>query len=176
MRRLTLTALFLTALCAPQQVRGEEPKPPPELQVLQTIGTWDEVMTNKPSEWLPTAGQSTTVTKKTWFLGDKFVRMEGVLQPSKTEFFSLLTYDPDVKVYRTWYFDSGGAMPRGMVQGTWDEKTRTITWTGTDEAGNKTTGKSKFTDKDNHEWTLVVKSPDGKLLLDMSGKCTRRKE
>jgi hypothetical protein len=176
MRHSALAVAFLLALCALQQVRADDPKPPPELQVLETIGTWDEVMSNKASEWLPKPGQSTSVTKKTWFLGGKFVRMEGVSEPTKIEFLSLLAYDPEVKAYRNWFFDSGGAMPRGSVLGTWDAKTRTITWAGTDEAGNKVTGKTTYTDKNNQEWTLLIKSPDGKVMLDIAGKCTRRKE
>ena len=31
-------------------------------------------------------------------------------------------------------------------------------------------------DKDHTDWRLVTKSPDGKILLDLTGKCTRRKE
>ena len=34
-----------------------------------------------------------------------------------------------------------------------------MTWTGTDEAGNKTVGKSRIVDRDTHEWTVVTTDP-----------------
>jgi hypothetical protein len=155
----------------------DPPKPSAELRVLEDmIGTWDEVMMNKPTEWTPKAEKSTTVTKRTWALGGKFMRADGAWQPAKTEFLHLLGYDPDAKAYRSWYFDAAGAMPRGSQGGTWDAKSKTLTWTGADDAGNKTAGTHKVIDKDHHEWTLVVTNRDGKVLLDLSGKCTRRKE
>ena len=66
-------------------------------------------------------------------------------------------------------------MPRAVTKGTWDEKTRTLTFRDTDEAGNKALSHHKFIDKDHSEWTFVITSPTGTVLLDMNGKCTRRK-
>src|SRR5947209_5311784 len=86
---------------------GATPKPPPELLVLEDlIGTWDEVMTNKPSEWLPKAEKATSVTKRAWSLGGKLLRAEGTWQPAKTECLHLICYDPGAEVYRSWYFDA----------------------------------------------------------------------
>lgn len=178
MRQVIIGLFSLAFLCSPVAVSADEPaKPVPELRVLEDmIGTWDEVMSNKATEWLPKAERSAAVTKKNWSLGGKVIRMEGVWMPAKTEFLSLVSYDPATKEYRTWYFDSAGGQPRGSVRGTWDDKTRTMTWTGTDEAGNKTVGKSKIIDRDTHEWTVVTTNPDGKVVLDISAKNTRRKE
>jgi hypothetical protein len=149
----------------------------PELRVLEaTVGTFDEVMTSKPAEWTPKAERSTSVTRKTWALGGRFIRMEGVWDPAKTEFVSYLTYDPSKKEYRTWYFDSGGGFPRGVARGTWDEASRTITWAGTDESGNKSSGKTTVVNRDTHEWTVTVTDPSGMVMLDIQGKKTRRKE
>ena len=178
MRQVIIGLASLAFLCSPVAVSADEPtKPEPELRVLEDmIGTWDEVMSNKPTEWLPKAERSESITKKNWSLGGKFIRMEGVWKPAKTEFLSLVSYDPATKEYRTWYFDSAGGQPRGSVRGAWDDKTRTMTWTGTDEAGNKTVGKSKIVDRDTHEWTVVTTNPDGKVVLDITAKNTRRKE
>jgi hypothetical protein len=155
MRQSTIGLVSLVFLSSPVAVSADEPAKPvpePELRVLEDmIGTWDEVMSNKPTEWLPKAERSESVTKKNWALGGMFIRMEGVWMPAKTEFLSLVSYDPATKGYRTWYFDSAGGQPRGSVHGTWDHKTRTMTWTGTDEAGNRTIGKSKIVDRDTHE-------------------------
>lgn len=152
-------------------------EPPPELKLLEDyVGTWDEVVSNKATEWIPEAGKVTSVTKKTWAMGNKFVRMEGKFTPGDNDFLSLLTYDPHAKVYRTWYFDSGGGMPRGSMTGKWDERTCTMTWTGADDDGNKTLGKTHIIDKDNHEWTMVVTNPAGKVVLDLSATNKRRKD
>src|SRR5215207_5273144 len=178
MRQPMIGLLALAFLASPAAVSADEPaKPAPELRILDDmIGTWDEVLSNKPTEWLPKAERSQSVTKKTWALGGTFIRMEGVWKPAKTEFLSLVSYDPATKGYRTWYFDSAGGQPRGSVRGTWDDATRTMTWTGTDEAGNKTVGKSRIIDRDNHDWTFVTTDPQGKVVLDLAGKNTRRKE
>jgi hypothetical protein len=178
MRYATLAVVALVAVSSRAALAAEEPaKPTPELKVLeQLIGTWDEVLTNKPTEWTPKAQRSTSVTKKKWALGGRFIRMEGVWNPAKTEFSSFITYDPATREYRTWYFDAGGGFPRGVVRGKWDNKTRTMTWTGTDEFGNKSVGKTKIISKDSHDWTVVTTDPKGKVVLDLQGKNTRRKE
>ena len=178
---MRLSLFAVVALLVPASstsVRADEPaKPMPELKVLeQIIGAWDEVVTQKPAEWTPQGGTQKAVSKKTWALGGKFLRMDGTWAPEKIEFVSYLTYDPATKEYRHWYFDSGDSFPRGTVRGTWDEKTLTLTWTGTDESGNKSVGKTKIIDKDTHEWTVVVTDPNGKLMLDLHSKNTRRKE
>ena len=133
-------------------------------------------MTNKPTEWMPKAEKSTTVTKRVWALGGKFVRGEGRWQPAGNQYLHLLSYDPEAKVYRSWYFDSAGGMPRGSTAGNWDEKTRTITWSGTDEGGTKMAGTHRFIDKDHQVWTYVITNPAGTVVLDLAGSCTRRKE
>jgi hypothetical protein len=162
------------------QVAGnadDSAKPTVELRVLEDmIGTWDEVLTNKPTEWLPKAERSESVTKKNWALTGEYIKMEGAWKPAKTEFLSLVRYDRESKTYYTWYFDSAGGQPRGTIRGTWDNKLRTMTWTGTDESGNKTVGKTKITDRDHHEWTMVTTDPQGKVVLDIMGKNTRRRE
>lgn len=178
MRHPLLAVVALVLSGSPAAVRADEPaKPVPELKVVELmVGTWDEVVTQKPAEWTPQGGTQKAVSKKAWALDGKFLRMEGSWNPGKVEFVSYLTYDPATKEYRHWYFDSGGSFPRGTAHGAWDEKTRTMTWTSTDEFGNKSVGKTKIIDKDTHEWTVTVTDPNGKLMLDLHSKNTRRKE
>lgn len=178
MRHPFLAVLILIGADSSAVVSADEPvKPVPELRVLEPmIGAWDEVVTYKPAEWTPKADRQASVTKKTWTLGGKFLRMEGAWNPAKTEFASLLTYDANSKEYRHWYFDSTGSFLRGTPHGKWDDRTRTMTWTSTDEDGNKSVGKTKIIDNDTHEWTVVITSPNGKLMLDLYAKNTRRKE
>lgn len=176
-RLLIALGLVVVAGAARTAPADDLPKPSPELRVLEPlIGTWDEVMTNKATEWMPKAEKSTSVTKRAWSLGGHVIRGEGTWMPAKNDFLHLMSYDPEAKVYYTWYFDAGGGMPRGVTKGTWDEKTWMMTWHETDAAGNKSVGTTKVIDKDHTEWALVVTDPNGTVVLDLTGKCTRRKE
>jgi hypothetical protein len=178
MRLLAIACMVLAAFTFTVTATADDrPNVSPESRVLEKyVGTWDEEMTNKPTEWVPKAEKSTAVTKRTWVLGGNFVRGEGKWRPANTEYLHLLTYDPVANKYRSWYFDASGEMPRGQVTGAWDEKAGTMTWRGTDEAGNRTMGTHQFIDKDRQAWTLVVRDPNGKVVLDLAGKCTRRNE
>jgi hypothetical protein len=149
----------------------EKPKPADELRILEDmIGEWDEEMTNKR------AGDTTkSVTKKTWALGGKFIRMDGAWNPGKNEFHSLLAFDPMTKNYRTWYFDSSGTMPRNPMTGEWDAKARKMSWKAVDEGGITTVGVTTVVDKDNHHWTVKVTDKDGGILAELEGVNKRRK-
>jgi hypothetical protein len=176
MRDSIVVMFTLIVLGSPRAVNADEP-PPPELKMLShMIGTWDEVVTNKPAEWTPKAGRATSVTRKAWSLGGRFMRMDGAWSPAKTEFVSFLAYDPATKEFRSWYFDSAGAFPRGTLHGTWDDKNRTIHWSGSDEFGNKSVGTHKIIDKDTHEWMAVTTDKNGKVLIDLQATNKRRKE
>lgn len=175
MRRLV--PLFALVFAGAPAAADEAPKLSAEQRVLDhMVGTWEEVMSNKEAEWTPTAGTAKSVTTRAWALGGKFTRASGTWESAKIEFLHLMSYDEHAKVYRSWYFDAGGNMPRSMLAGTWDEKTRTLTFHDKDDAGHTTVGTHTFVDKDHREWTVVTKNADGKVMLDMAGKCVRRKE
>src|SRR5207245_2314184 len=95
---------------------GESPSS--EMKLLEDmIGTWDDVSTNNPSEWVPKAGTSRAVTTRAWALDGKAIRAEGSWDPAKTAFLHLLAYDADAKAYRSYYFDAQGALPRTVAKG-----------------------------------------------------------
>jgi hypothetical protein len=173
--RPPLTLLALLVLTSPAAVRAADPPKPAHPFLAEMAGTWDDTITNKPSVWLPEAATQTAVTTKTLTLGGRVVRSEGTIAPADVQFLALLAYDPQAKEFRNWYFDAAGTFPRGTTKGTWDDRTKTITWAGTDEDGNKSAGTTRVVDKDTHEWTLTVTDPAGKVLLDMRGKNARRK-
>src|SRR5205814_235813 len=88
---IALAALMISSLHG--IVRADAPAPSAELRALEDmIGTWDEVMTNKPTDWVPKAGTSTAATRRTWSLGGKFIRADGAWQPAGTEFLHLMSY------------------------------------------------------------------------------------
>jgi len=86
-----------------------------------------------------------------------------------------MAYDVQEKAYRLWVFDSRGNFPRGPATGQWNEESETMTFAM--DFGNGVTGTMKlhFVSKDANRWTLVAKDQDGKVLLDMEGKTTRKK-
>lgn len=177
MRMLVIAFAVSIAFGLPWCAADDPAKPSAEMLLLADfVGTWDEEMTGKPTEWVPNAVKSTAVTKRSWAMGGKFIQGEGAWIPDKNAFLHLMGYDADAKVYRTYYFDSAGTMPRSIAKGEWDAKTRTLSTIDTDEGGNKTTVTHTVKDKDTTEWTMIVTNPAGKVVLDFAGKCKRRKE
>jgi hypothetical protein len=171
------TLVVLAALAFVPATFAQSATPPPELKVLdRLVGTWDEVMTNTATEWRPKAERWVSVTRREWAVGNRFLRMDGFWRPSHIEFVNFFTYDPVTKEYRSWYFDSTGGIPRGIWKGTWDEAAKTMSWSGTDEFGNKLAGTTKFIDDDTHEGTVQTTNSQGKVVLDLTVKTTRRKK
>ena len=92
----------------------------------------------------------------------------------KDESLHLMTYDSQRKEYRQWYFDKNNLGPQGY-RGNWDEATQTFTFTGTLADGIRSTGQPKFSAQASFPWTFVAKNRTGKVVLDMEGKCVRKK-
>ncbi len=156
--------------------QAEDPKAKtPELQVLERyIGTWEETTVAKPALWTPQETTTKALGTRRWILNGSMLENKGSWKPGDREFIQLTTYDPNQKEYRQWYFDQD--MPTPMTsQGTWDEATKTFTFTGTFADGIRTTSEQRFTDKDSFTWTLIAKDGSGKVVLDMVGKCVRKK-
>jgi hypothetical protein len=146
-----------------------------ELQVLDRyVGTWEETVIAKPALWTPERTTSTTTTTRQWILNGTMIENKGAWLPGKNEFLHLMTYDPQRKEYRQWYFDKDNLVPQ-VYRGKWDEATQTFTFTGTLADGIRSTSQQKFVDKDTFTWTLVAKDRTGKVVLDMDGKCVRKK-
>ncbi len=85
-----------------------------------------------------------------------------------------MTYDPKKNEFRQWYYDKDNLVPQ-EYQGRWDAATQTFTFTGTLADGIQSTSQQHFVDKDTFTWTLVAKDKTGKMVLDMEGKCVRKK-
>ena len=102
------------------------------------------------------------------------IENKGAMLPSKNEFLHLMTYDPQRKEYRQWYFDKHNLAPQAY-RGKWDEATQTLTFTGILADGIRSTVQQKFSDKDTFTWTLLAKDQTGKVVLDMEGKVVRKK-
>lgn len=147
---------------------GDAPKRSTELQVLDyLIGDWETVVTVKE-----TGQKSTSIQTRKWSRDGKFVLSEELDISSKRESHFLVTYDPTAKKYRACFMNEGATVP---LLGTWDESNKTMTWKSTDVAF-KHEGVHRRVSDDLVEWTMTVTSPEGKVVLDLSAKQTRRKK
>lgn len=146
----------------------------PELKVLDHYaGDWDVEMT---STELPfTKGK---VSGK-WILDGRFLQQVGELTDkdgaSAMKYSSLMTYDPEAKVYRTWSFLSNGHA--GESEGKWDPTRKTMNSIGRkDPSGSFSTTTADFSAGGTEAWKIVVTDRTGKVVSEMSGKNTRRKK
>jgi hypothetical protein len=148
----------------------------PELEVLDWfVGSWEETVELKPAGWVPERTTITATGTRRWILNGTMVENRGVWSPAKDEFLHLTSYDPQRREYRQLYFDKNTTVPQ-EYRGTWDEATKTFTFKASLPDGVTGTSTQKFLDKDSFTWTLVAKEPSGKVMLDMQGKCVRKKE
>lgn len=168
MRRISFVfALAISAIVPWSMYAGDAPKRSAELQVLDyLIGDWETVVTI-----LGTGEKSTSVQTRKWSRDGKFVLSEEMDISSKKESHFLATYDAKARHYRACFINENFTVP---LLGTWDESKKTMTWKSSDVAF-KHEGIHRSVNKDLVEWTMTVTSPDGKVVLELSAKQTRRK-
>src|SRR6185503_20962840 len=81
---------------------GTPAKDIPELAVLnQYAGSWNVTITNSDVK---------VISSSRWILQGRYLQQTGSIEPTegseKTELTTLMTYDPDKKMYHTWTFVS----------------------------------------------------------------------
>jgi hypothetical protein len=193
---LLVAAACLSPLNAADQKKADakkaDPARPPELKVLDRwVGRWDMQLTTKPGPWLPEGVKGTFTATIAWDLNDRFVRCDAKGQSVRGErkvddaFLWICTWSPQRQEYRSWVFWSAAGAedaPAGVWDGnpvasaTWDEATRTMTTKMEDkESGITSVGVTRWTDDDHHEFTNTVKDANGEVLMEQSGKASRRK-
>ena len=88
---------------------------------------------------------------------------------------SMMTYDPDKKVYRTWSFFSSGHVSES--EGRWDQKSRTMRSTGRNPVNGSTFIITATFPTDGVEtWGIIEKDRDGKIVGETTGKSVPRKK
>ena len=169
-------AVLAAALCTLSALGQDTPKRSAELQVLDRfVGSWDLDVTNTPGSGEVVTGK--TSETRTWTLGGKFVQFENpkTENPDEPEFQMLVTYDPATQTY-PGVLMSGPS--RAVVNGTWDQAKRTMTFRGkfTDEGGAKFEFTNRFLDNDHCEASGVITGANGEVLVKQIQKQTRRKK
>jgi hypothetical protein len=101
-----------------------------------------------------------------WFLVERGKTTDG------DEDQQIMTFDPKKKAFRRWYFDSDGNIREST--GKWDDKSSTLTWTGSMDEGTTVVSVWKFTDKDALDWTWTRKDKEGKVVGRIEGKSVRQ--
>lgn len=169
-------ALIGASLISLARAQDSGQKMSPELKVLNRfVGEWGETVVQKPSAWTPKQTTITATGTRKWILNGRMIENKGVWSPSKNEFLHLMTYDAEKGEYRQFYFDKDNLVSRDEVRGKWDEKTKTMTFKGEMANGVQSVVIDRFVDDDTFTWTLVATDRTGQIVLDMEGKCVRKK-
>ena len=150
------------------------PGNPPELKVLEKrIGTWATETVVKPGPWNTTGHKGTGTETTEWILGGRFQQTRNTNRPANPDNLFLCTYDPQLKAFRAWNLDDQGFVSE--MTGQWDEAAKTLNWVSEDKNRFRGTASIRFVGPDNIEWQLAVKDPDGKVMLEITGKLERKK-
>jgi hypothetical protein len=163
--------IALMGLQVGAQAGGDDFKQGKEWKALNRyVGVWeDEVAVTVPE---PKQGRGSNTTA--WTLGDRFLQMKSKTDLDNAEQMHLFTYDPNRRAIRWWLFSSLGQA--SAATGSWDEATSTFTYKVEDTGPASVIITDHFTDDDHHEWKLIVKDADGKVVFETSGKATRQKK
>jgi len=137
------------------------------------IGTWANTTYQKQAAWTPEERTTTGEETNKWILDKKFIQID-VINADGTKGRSLITYDAEAKVYRSWFFGNQNEFPRGESIGRWDSRTDRMDWTL--DFGGDLRGKMffQFSGKDKMYWALTIRDGSGKLMMKTGGSQTRK--
>lgn len=167
MRLIALTVAFFMIASLSRALHADESQRSTELQVLDRyLGEWETEVTVKG-----TGEKSISHQSRKWSRQGKFVISEELDLATKKESHFLVTYDPKTKQYRSCFINEDVAVP---LMGTWDEKSQTMRWKSA-EGDYKHDSTHRHVSKDRIDWTMTVTSPEGKIVLEIDAKQTRRK-
>jgi hypothetical protein len=170
---LAMAAFLLVAVLMRTNVRGQEPSaPPPEMKVLEKlVGTWNVEQTVK----VPEESRSTNlVVKREVVLGGRFVQERGGFDDKgKPSFAGMYTYDSNRRTYRYWLFLSGGGYSEST--GTWDERSRTLTFKNKPSWGGTGVITLRFPDETTFAFSIVSRDPGGTVGYHLEGKGVRQR-
>jgi hypothetical protein len=169
--RARLPVCFMLLGLSAAAGQAQPPPKPPELKVLERfVGAWDFGVISMKAEWTPKQSSSTGTSANEWTLDGRALRRR-VRHPD-LETIEMMTYDAGKKAYRYWIFDSRGAATE--LTGQWDEKTRTLTFTGARDENITVVATMRFFDKNVHEGSYIAKDKTGKTYVEAYSKFVKR--
>ncbi len=173
--RITFCQLvFLgVALLTTPAFSADPPLDSPEQKVLDKwVGKWQTTYKMSIAGVISDKTVTAEVTAKR-ILGGRYVQ-ETSEHSDKNSGMFILTYDPEQKRYRGWWFSSTG--PTGEYAGEWDEASQTMTMTGVRVEPATISLTHHFEDDDHAKWKLEIKDGSGKTAVHMQGTTIRVKE
>ncbi len=161
---LLLLSLGIFPTSAPAKVAmAEDAQGPnaevPELNVLKVYAGKFKIEVLEPALFSGSA-------EGEWVLDGRFVKQSFKLENDQSKQLltgtHLFTYDIHKKAYRCWRYYSNGFIYE--AQGAWDEKEKTMTWTGPDADSPGTMRMASTFDKEgNQTWKLTKEDPNGRV-------------
>lgn len=172
---LVMIALGFTVFDSVQAQESDSDKKTAQKVLQRFVGEWEEIVVQKVPE-PPVEGSTLKAKgKRQWILDNHMIENKGTWQPSNKQFLHLTTYDHNNKVYRQYYFDRDSLDSQQEYVGSWNPKTKTLTFTAKHPNGNKSVLVERFIDEDNFVWSLITRSPDGQVIVELDAKANRTK-
>jgi len=170
--KLSAWAIFVFALLGTDHhLNAEDPE-----EILQRrVGTWITETTSKKAEW--TQKEVTTKGEETirWKLDKSILEFEGWANPNNHKSLGLMVYDQQSQLYRSWFFNNQGVIPRSETSGSWDAESQTLHLRSDLGNGNMQQLNLVYTNKDRFDWTMIIRNKDGRLMMDVVGHTIRKK-
>ena len=170
---LTITIPAFTFTCEATAADDPSTGPaddPAELKVLDHYaGIWVEHVSGRPEVRRRDEGE--------WILDGRFLRQTWTSAAQEdapmASGMTLMTYDRNRNVYRSWAFLATGTMIEN--EGSWDATTKTMTW------GHRVPGTTEmiftrvaFPDGGTQEWSIVKTDVEGNVLKELAGRSVRQ--
>lgn len=145
-----------------------------EVKILnQWLGSWTSDVVIKPSKWVPEQVQWIETSEVQWIV-DSHMHMQLMANRNdEQENLALQRYNTKSRKYELWTF---GPDSSGYYIGSWNEKSRTMTWKYVD-FGAGITGKivDHFTGDGKWHQTVILKDKKRNVLLDIQVERTHTK-
>ena len=135
------------------------------------IGTWSNKIVQKKSAWNPQ--QRTIMGKENiqWILDDKFIQGDTTMEDG-TKGHWLMTYDPEAKVYRNWFFSST-SFPKGDSIGRWNSELEQMEFEFKFDENLYGQMRFQFVNDNKLEWEVTIHDDGGQLMMETIGVQTR---
>jgi hypothetical protein len=175
-RRRFLTTVSAAAIAAAGLVNygaGQQPREkvdrgpkPPEVEVLdKLVGTWG-----------PSTNNFKAMQAK-WLSGDSYIQIDKrFFEADKVDTLTLIAWNKQNKAYRCWHFSGldGGSPAQG--DGSWDDKSKTLTFTCAPSAGGSRLVIAFTVNGDTLVYNEGAKNKAGKVDWALTCDWTKRKE
>jgi hypothetical protein len=172
---LTITVPAFTFTCEAAVSEDAANQPAEDCEELKILdryaGIWVEHVSGKPEVRRRDEGE--------WILDGRFLRQtwtsEAQEDAPKASGMTLMTYDREQGVYRSWAFLATGSVIEN--EGSWDEPTKTMTWGHrVPETTEMVFTRVVFPDEATQEWSIVKTDGEGKILRELAGRSIRQEK